>query len=94
MFGKTVYETSFGPFNYQIKSPKRSQFTLWLGGCRIGKLNDKVEVWEFTAKTLREAKQEMRESAKREISSRIRTQEMALASLRLRLRELESTNDK
>jgi hypothetical protein len=89
MFGKTVYEETFGPFSYQIKSPKRGEFTLWLGGCRIGKPNEKGEVWQFTAKTLREAKLEMRTSAMREIKARISTHALAIGSLRHALEELK-----
>jgi hypothetical protein len=89
MFGKTVHEESFGPFSYQIKSPKRGEFTLWLGGCRIGKPNDQGEVWQFTAKTLREAKLEMRASALREVKARISTHALAMSRLRSTLEELE-----
>ena len=59
MFGPTVYERQFHSLSYQIKKPARGQFTLWLGGCRIGKPRENGDVWEFTGKTLAEAKAEM-----------------------------------
>lgn len=89
MFGKTVYEEEFGPLSYSIKSPKRGHFTLWLGGCRIGKPRENGEVWEFTAKTLKEAKEEMRASAKRKLLDQIMDLQAELEELREALEEVD-----
>ena len=72
MFGKTVYEHEIGPLSYRVKSPRRGEFTLWCGGCRIGKPQANGDVWEFTAKTLGEAKDEMRAHARRSLLARIK----------------------
>lgn len=89
MFGKTVYEEEFGPLSYSIKSPKRGEFTLWLGGCRIGKPRENGDVWEFTAKTLKEAKEEMRVSARRKLQERISEAHGELSKLRQALERIK-----
>lgn len=88
MFGLTVYEQAIGSLSYQIKKPTQGQFTLWLGGCRIGKPRTNGDVWEFTAKTLEEAKEEMRASAKRELQKRLRRVRAEARLLRIELEKL------
>lgn len=89
MFGPTVHEQEFGSLSYQIKKPARGQFTLWLGGCRIGKPRSNGDVWEFTAKTLKEAKEEMRASAKRELQKRLRRVRAEATLLLIELKKLK-----
>lgn len=89
MFGKTVYEEQIGPLSYQVKSPKRGEFTLWLGGYRIGKPRENGDVWEFTAKTLKEAKEEMRASARRKLQDKIADARSELGELREALERIK-----
>lgn len=89
MFGPTVFEQEIGSLSYQIKKPARGQFTLWLGGCRIGKPRSNGDVWEFTAKTLKEAKEEMRASARRELQKRLRRVQAEATLLRVELERLK-----
>lgn len=89
MFGPTVYERKIGPLSYAIKKPAQQQFTLWLGGCRIGKPRANGDVWEFTAKSLNEAKAEMRASARRELQKRLATVQAEATSLRATLERLK-----
>lgn len=89
MFGPVVHGQKIGPLSYQIKKPARGEFTLWLGGCRIGKPRANGDVWEFTAKTLVEAKEEMRLSARRELTKRLRLVQAETTLLRIALEKLK-----
>ena len=77
-------EYEIGPLSYQIKRDGK-RYTLWLGGCRIGRPRpDKSqgEVWEYSAATLGSAEREMEKDAKERLSAKI-------AKLRRNLLEME-----
>lgn len=79
-----IDEYEIGPLNYRIKRDGK-KYTLWLGGCRIGRPRaDKPgEVFEYSAPAAGSAAREMETDAKERLSARI-------AKLRSDLLRMES----
>jgi hypothetical protein len=82
-----IAEYEIGPLNYQIKRDAQ-KYTLWLGGCRIGRPRDDKpgEIWEWSATTLGNAEREMEKDAKERLQEKI-------ADLKARIEILESTRE-
>ncbi len=84
MFGKTIEEHEIGPLSYAIKK-KDGKFRLWLGGCGIGRPQagkPPDEIWEYSAKTLAEARKEMWIDASERLNEMIAAKERDMTHLK------------
>lgn len=80
-----------GRLSYRIEKSGPRDYRLWQGGCCIGRPRaDKppTEVWEYHAKTLAEARKEIKIDAKERLEIAIRETETRLDALQPTLRSL------
>jgi len=89
---KYVAAYEIGPLSYRIQQ-EGNRFTLWLGGCRIGRPRaDKPpgEAWEYSATTLTAAAREMQIDASERINAKIERLDRDLRELQWTRARLEA----
>lgn len=75
-----------GPLSFVIKKAVGARrYTLWMGGCRIGRPTPDGQIHEFIATTITEARCELSNAAKRQLNQRIREHESAAKELKTKL---------